>query len=197
MRKLETIYLIHHSHTDIGYTHDQPVVWEMERRFIDAAIDSCEQHLDHDDDHAFRWVVETIAPLLYWLDHSTDHQIERFFRLEKAKRIEVMGMFVHLTPLADTAELIEMFQPIRHLRQDYGMTIRHAMDCDVNGQNWGLVDILLDSGIEAFSMAINQHAGGAPFQRPNVFNWQGPSNRQIAAFNGWVYAMGDHIRIAR
>src|SRR5260221_6455657 len=108
-----------------------------------------------------------------------------------------MGIFFHITPLADTAELIEMFQPIRHLRQDYGMTIRHAMDCDVNGQNWGLVDILLDSGIEAFSMAINQHAGGAPFQRPNVFRWQGPSDRQISAFNGWVYAMGDDMRIGR
>src|SRR5215470_4091869 len=105
MDSLETIYLIHHSHTDIGFTHDQPVVWEMERRFLDAAIDAGEQHLDHDGDHAFRWVVETIVPLLYWLDHSTDRQIERFLHLERAKRIEVMGMFAHITPLADTTEL--------------------------------------------------------------------------------------------
>src|SRR6266852_3974663 len=120
--KLETIYLVHHSHTDIGYTHDQPILWELERRFIDAAIDACERQMDQDDsaDHAFRWVVETFGPLLHWLEHSSDRQIERFLRLERSKRIEVMGMFVHITPLADTAELVEMFQPIRRLRQDYG-----------------------------------------------------------------------------
>jgi alpha-mannosidase len=197
MKSLDTIYLIHHSHTDIGYTHDQPVVWEMERRFIDAAIDACEQHLDHDGDHAFRWVVETIVPLLYWIEHSSDRQVERFLKLERSRRIEVMGMFAHITPLADTAELVEMCQPIYRLRREYGLTIRHAMDCDVNGQNWGLVDVLLDAGIEGFSMAINQHAGGAPFQRPNVFQWEGPSGRCIPAFNGWVYAMGDDMRIGR
>ncbi len=196
-RTLETIYLVHHSHTDIGYTHDQPILWELQRRFIDAAIDACELHADHDGDHAFRWVVETVAPLLSWLEQSSDRQIERFLELERAKRIEVMGMFAHITPLVDTAELVEMFQPIRRLRQDYGMTIRHAMDCDVNGQNWGLVDVLLDAGIEGFSMAINQHAGGAPFQRPNVFKWEGPDGRQIPAYNGWPYSMGDHMQIGR
>lgn len=196
-KTLETIYLVHHSHTDIGYTHDQPILWELQRRFIDAAIDACELHLDHDGDHAFRWVVETMGPLLHWLDHSSDRQIERFLRLEKLNRIEVMGMFAHITPLVDTAELVEMFQPLRRLRQDYGMTIRHAMDCDVNGQNWGLVDVLLDAGIEGFSMAINQHAGGAPLQRPNLFHWEGPDGRRIPTFNGWAYSTGDDMGIGR
>ena len=34
---LETICLYRHSHTDIGYTHDQPVVLELHTRFIDEA----------------------------------------------------------------------------------------------------------------------------------------------------------------
>ena len=59
---LETLYLLHHSHTDIGFTQDQPILWEMERRFIDMAIDAAERHADHDGDHAFKWVVETMAP---------------------------------------------------------------------------------------------------------------------------------------
>jgi alpha-mannosidase len=197
MTNLDTLYLIHHSHTDIGYTHDQPVVWEMERRFIDAAIDACEQHLDHDGDHAFRWNVETVAPLLHWFQHSTDHQIERFLRLERLKRIDVMAMFVNITPLADTAELIEMFQPLRMLRKDYGLTIRSGMNCDVNGQNWGLVDILLDAGIEGFAMAINQHAGGAPLRRPNVFWWQAPSGRKLLTFNNWHYMTGNELQIGQ
>ena len=34
------------------------------------------------------------------------------------------------------------------------------MNCDVNGENWPLVDLLLDLGIEGFTMAINTHFGG-------------------------------------
>ncbi len=197
MPNIDTIHLIHHSHTDIGYTHDQPVVWEMERRFIDAAIDACEQHLDHDGPHAFRWNVETVAPLLHWFQHSTDHQIERFLRLERMKRIDVMAMFVHITPLADTAELVEMLQSLCALRKDYGLTIRSGMNCDVNGQNWGLVDILLDAGIEGYAMAINQHAGGAPLRRPNVFWWEAPSGRRLLTFNNWHYMTGNEMQIGQ
>ena len=48
------------------------------------SLDACERHADHDGPHAFKWVVETVAPLLYWLDHSSDRQVERFQALEKA-----------------------------------------------------------------------------------------------------------------
>src|SRR5690606_10358228 len=53
--------------------------------------------------------------------------------------------------------------------------------------NWPLVDVLLDAGVESFSMAINEHFGGAPFIRPNAFWWEGPSGRRILAWNGWGY----------
>ena len=64
------------------------------------------------------------------------------------------------------------------------------MNCDVNGENWPLVDLLLDMGIEGFTMAINTHFGGAPLNRPDVFWWQGPSGRKILAYNGWPYDTG-------
>ncbi|MBA3872036.1 MAG: hypothetical protein H0X30_23060 [Anaerolineae bacterium] len=194
MPPLETIYLIHHSHTDIGYTYDQPILWEMDRRFIDEAIDLCEQY-DDTEDHAYRWNIETVAPLLYWLKHSSDKQIERLVKLEKARRIEIAGMYANMTPLVDSAEWIELMQPLHGLRKDYGFTIRNAMNCDVNGHNWTLTDALLDAGITGFSMAINEHSGGAPLNRPNLFKWQAPSGRTLNTLNGWHYVMGNFMKI--
>ncbi len=184
---LEEIWILHHSHTDIGFTQEQPVLWEMQRRFIDMAIDACEGHADHDEPHAFKWVVETTAPLLYWLEHSPDRQIQRFQALERAGRIEVGGAFLNVTPLADAADHAEMLQHVARLRRDYGFTITHAQNADVNGHNWPLVETLLDAGIESFSMAINFHYGGYPFERPNLFHWQGPSGRSIPTLNNWCY----------
>ena len=190
MSKVHTLYFIHHSHTDIGYTHDQPIVFDLHGRFLDEALGLADQYSDREGDGAFRWTVETTYVLYRWLQQASARQIERFKALERAGRIEVTGMFANLTPLLDTDQLMETFQLLRPLRDDFGFTIRHAMNCDVNGENWPLVDLLLDLGIEGFTMAINTHFGGAPMQRPNVFWWEGPSGRKILAYNGWPYDTG-------
>ncbi|WP_420640749.1 glycosyl hydrolase-related protein [Candidatus Leptofilum sp.] len=197
MPRIDTIYFIHHSHTDIGYTHDQPIVWDLQERFIDQAIDCAEAWAGSESDGAFRWTVESTAVLHQWLQHTTSTQIDRFMALERAGRIEVTAMLANLTPLVDTDQLIESLQLLRRLRHDYGCTIRHAMNCDVNGHNWPLVDVLLDVGIEAFSMAVNPHYGGAPLQRPNAFWWQGSSGRKLLTWNGWLYIAGKRFGIGQ
>jgi alpha-mannosidase len=197
MTKIETIYFIHHSHTDIGYTHDQPIVWELHSRFIDQALNLAEQYADHDSDGTFRWTVETTAVLKRWLARASTRDIERFQAMERAGRIEVTGMFANLTPLLDTDQLLESFQILRSLRNDYGFNIEHAMNCDVNGENWSLVDLLLDVGIKGFTMAINTHFGGAVQPRPYPFLWQGPTGRSIPVHNGWPYDKGWREGIGR
>lgn len=192
---VETIYLIHHSHTDVGYTHDQPIVWELHRRFIDEAIDLCERSADRDGDDAFRWTVETTGVLMSWLSAASDRQIERFVRLARAGRIEVTAMLANLTPLYDVDQLIESFAPVRRIRHDLGLPVDYAMNSDVNGQNWPLVDALLDLGIRGFSMAINTHFGGALDNQPCAFHWVGPSGRSILAWNGWSYGLARGLGI--
>lgn len=190
MTKVETVYLIHHSHTDIGYTHDQPIVWDLHGRFIEEAVRLASKYAGSTTDGAFRWTVENTGVLEEWLKHATPEMTQQFVELEKAGRIEVTGMFANLTPLLDTDELIESLQPVGRLREKYGFTITHAMNCDVNGEAWPLVDLLLDAGIEGFTMAINTHSGGAPLHRPDVFWWEGPSGRKVLAYNGWPYDTG-------
>ena len=58
--KIHTIYFVHHSHTDIGYTQDQPIVWEMQSRFIDEAIMMAEKYQAHDTKGAFKWTVKRL-----------------------------------------------------------------------------------------------------------------------------------------
>ncbi|MBS3933163.1 MAG: hypothetical protein KGZ35_02315 [Truepera sp.] len=197
MPEIQTIYLIHHSHTDIGYTVDQPILWDLATRFIDEALKLADRYADHEGDGAFRWTVETTATLQAWLRYASSRDIARLQALERAGRIEITGMLAHLTPLVDTDQLIESLQFVRTLREDYGFTVRHAMHCDVNGVNWPFVDVLLDCGIEGFTMAINSHFGGPMAPRPYPFLWQGPSGRSLPVFNGWPYDKGWREGIGR
>jgi hypothetical protein len=190
MSNIHTLYLVHHSHTDVGYTSDQPIVWDLHTRFLDEAIDLAEKYANHQSDGAFRWTVETTEVLRRWLERASPTDVERLVALERAGRIEVMGMFANITPLFDADQLVESLQAIGWLRRAYGFTIRHAMNCDVNGENWPLVDLLLDAGVEGFTMAINTHFGGALTPRPSAFWWQGPSGRRILTYCGWSYDRG-------
>lgn len=195
MAQVDTIQLVNHCHTDIGYTHDQPVLWDLQRRFIDDALSVVERDVGEDGADAFHWTVETTAPLLHWLETASEGQIERLQEFERAGRIEITGMLANITPLYGPAQTVETLRPVQRLRDEYDFEIKYAMNCDVNGQNWPLVDALLDTGIEGFSMAINEHFGGAPLERPKVFRWEAPSGRELLALNGYHYSTGMQLGI--
>lgn len=78
---IHRILLVHHTHTDIGYTHSQPVVWRLHRQFIDDAIQLCERTSGLDPASRVRWTCEVTSTLVDWLSHAEPEQIARFRRL--------------------------------------------------------------------------------------------------------------------
>lgn len=203
---LATIYLVHHTHTDIGFTHEQPVVMDLHAQFIDQAIESCERTADYPVGSKLKWTCETVGPLLHWLKRRPDRQIQRFVDLEKRGLIEVTGMFAVMSQCSSHESIYRQFYPVDRLRKDYGLSISSAMQCDINGHSWGMVEALLDCGFDGFSMAINETFGRAAFQRqrPNGLYWEGASGQKILTWNGLHYDSnnyfgfpGDRERIAR
>ena len=64
MSRIQTLYLIHHSHTDIGYTHDQPVVLDLHERFITTALNLADRDADPPapEPSAGRWRTPSSSP---------------------------------------------------------------------------------------------------------------------------------------
>ncbi|MDB5531028.1 MAG: glycoside hydrolase family 38 [Devosia sp.] len=185
---INEILFVHHSHTDIGYTHPQPVVMELHRRFIDEALDIAERTQDYPDDSRFRWTCEVTGITMDWWKHAATHDRDRFLAAVKRGQFEVAGMGWHMTPLMDHGMVVDVLKAIQFFR-DLGIPVRSAMNTDVNGLPWGVVDALLDHGITGISMAINEHYGHALKPWPRAFNWEAPGGRTITAYNGFIYGV--------
>ena len=55
---IKEILLLHHTHTDIGYTSPQPVIFELHKRYIEQAIELAERNASNDSNCQFKWTFE-------------------------------------------------------------------------------------------------------------------------------------------
>ena len=193
MKQLKEILVLHHSHLDVGYTHSQPILWELQREYIDLALDLLDDTADWPAISQPKWTCEVISPVMKWLQTASEKDVARFTRYLRQGRLGISAMQYNTTPLCTAEQLIRQMVPARELRQRLGIKLNTLHQHDVNGLPWPMVDLMLDSGIELLVMAVNIHLGGAVRPRPGVFRWQGPSGRSILVMNGNHYTMFDQV----
>ena len=71
---IKEILLLHHTHTDIGYTSPQPVIFEIHKRFIEQAIDLAEQEQYNKKFNQFKWTCEVTGITLDWWKNTSNQQ---------------------------------------------------------------------------------------------------------------------------
>ncbi len=187
MKKISKILLINHTHTDLGYTHSQPVVWRLHRDIIHSALDLCEATANRPAPSRLRWTCEVTSTLEDWLGQASEEDIERFRSLVKSGQMGAGAFFFNMTPMLGAADLDRSLQPALRLRESLGLPFRMAINHDVNGLPWAVVSHLLDHGVDSLMMGINPHFGGHPLERPLIFDWEGPDGRTIRTFNSEHY----------
>ncbi|MFC2102546.1 glycoside hydrolase family 38 C-terminal domain-containing protein, partial [Bacteroidota bacterium] len=173
-----TIYLVQHTHTDIGYTRPQTEILPEHLRYIDYALDFCDQTDNYPEDARFRWTCETTWPVREYLKTRPEAQIERLRKRVQEGRIEIAGLFLNSSDLADEASVASSLQPIRLIRE-HGMPVKAAMQNDINGVPWCLVDYLSGAGVEYLNMAENTHRAHKPFDKPTTFWWESQAGNRI------------------
>lgn len=190
---IKEILLLHHSHLDVGYTHTQPIVWELQREFIDLALKLLDDTKNFPEHAKPKWTIEVTSQIMHWLKTASEEDANKIQKYINEGRVGISGFQYNTTPLANSESLIRQLQDIKFLREKFGIQIKTVNQHDVNGIPWTAVDLMLDAGIELFIMAVNRHLGGHVVTRPSIFRWRGPSGREILVMNGAHYTMFDQL----
>jgi hypothetical protein len=184
------IYLVQHSHTDIGYTRPQSEILAEQMRYIDYALDYCDNTDSLPDYARFRWTCESSWVTREYMRSRPSSQIERFRKRIKEGRIEVTGMFANMAEIADENIMFDFLKPLGELKKE-GIPVKLAMQNDVNGIAWCMPDYFKNSGIKYLIMGINETRSILPFDKPTCFWWESPAGERLLAFRGDHYMTGN------
>lgn len=189
MGKIREIWCMHHSHLDIGYTHPQPMLLELQGDYIEQAIALCEKTRDYPEEAQFKWTCEATYPVTRWMEKASPQMAKRFIKLIGEKRISVAALPMHTTPGCTGEQMLAMMKNLDGLRDKLNAPIDTAINHDVNGQPWPMSQLLLNSNVSFYMTGINIHFGGIPFQRPCAFWWETPDGRRLLSFVGEHYSL--------
>jgi hypothetical protein len=176
-----TLYLLHHTHLDIGYTHTQDEVEQLQMRYLREIGEHIEASATQPEEAHFTWLPEGLWPVESYLAAATDAERATLLDQVRAGSLGLDGLYGNaLTALYSEEEILALLGYARRLRRDEGLPIDSAMLSDVPGATWGLVPALAHSGIRYISMGPNvgHRVGWTRLWDDKPFWWVSPSGEE-------------------
>jgi hypothetical protein len=175
------IYILPHSHMDIGYTDLQPATLRRHQEYLEQGLQLAEKTASYPKDARFKWNVESLYEIDGWLKTASPEKIAAF---KKAVKDGVLGLDAlydnELTGLCRPEELVAYLDAAHRIGKAYHLPLDAAMISDVPGYTWGLVSVLAQAGVKYFSWGPNggDHVGAAHEWDMKPFYWESPSGKE-------------------
>ena len=150
------IHLVHHSHTDIGYSHLQAEVETIQNNNIWKALELIDRTKDYPEDSRFVWNVESLWAVENFLSIASEQDKQRFIAAVKAGSIALSANYANiLTGLCTPEEMHWIVEYSDSLEKRYRTPITMAMQTDIPGMSWSMVDAYAAHGIRHLSQGPN------------------------------------------
>lgn len=187
-----SVYLFHHSHTDIGYTELQSRVARNHVEYLDSVIKYCRETDGYPDDAKFRWNIEVAWVLENFIRTRPESDVQALVNLIRSGRVELSALYLQVSDCFAHEEIARSVDAAREFARRYGFELRSAMNDDVNGFAWSLPQVFRQAGVRFFASGINETRSRAPLRRPNAFWWESPDGSRILHWNGEHYLFGNY-----
>lgn len=185
---IRKVYVVHHSHTDIGYT-------DLQERVIDTQVDYIRtvlKMMEQPEYAAFRWNCETLFCVEAFLKTATPAEQQKFWALAAAGKIGISANYLNFNDLADSEVLGRRLKHWSARFAAENAPMRTAMMADINGISMGQRDAMLNNGVEFLFTNIHCHHGMYPLhQNQNAYFWENAAGKRLLVWNGEHYNLGN------
>ena len=135
---IQTMYIVHHSHTDVGYTDLQERVIHAQAGYIRTVL----QIMRKPENSDFRWNCETWFCVEEFLKDAAPDERAEFFRLVREGRIGLSATYLNFCDLVDSRVLGHRLDAMCGLLRENDIRPATAMIADINGISMGQRDAL-------------------------------------------------------
>ncbi len=192
MRKWE-IHLVHQTHLDIGYTHTQEDVLKRQVEYLKKVLVFIKENEKRPETDRFKWHPEGMWAVEEFLRTQPASVCREFIERTRERSIHIDALYAQaMTGAYSEEELFELIGAAARYGRRHRVTVNSAMQTDVPGYTWGIVNALAHHGIKYMSAGPNWgHRVGHTFELADQpFYWESPcgKNRILLWVSGRPYS---------
>lgn len=193
------VFVIHHSHTDIGYTERQDKIIRYHYDFIRQAIDILDAIHEGGEQQwdGFVWQCENYWQVENFYSMAEEAYKKKFEYYVSTGEIGLSGNYLNMTELVSEAALDEALGRMEAYGNAVGHPIISGMCADINGMAWGYGEALYRHGVRSFYSCLHPHHGMFPlYKKVMPFYWETPEGNRLLVWNGDHYHLGNEMFLA-
>ena len=164
-----TVYLLPHSHVDIGYTHRQDDVVKRQWQNIETALELASKTASYPEGARFKWNAEVLWAVDAYLRQAPPEKQQRFVDAVRSGQIGLDALYGNeLTGLCRPEELVRLMQWGVTIGRRCGVKVESAMISDVPGLTWGTVAACAQAGVNTSPWVSTSSTAAAPSRRGKI-----------------------------
>jgi glycosyl hydrolase family 38 len=162
---LKKIFLVHHTHMDIGYTDLPLEVMDQQLNHLDRALSLCRQ------DDNFYWTIESAYLVRDYLRNRPEICKNELIHALKSGRMELQAFETQpLTELLSADELLNCVEYSVELGKTYGFEVKSAMINDIGGYAGRMPSVLESHGVKYLTAGVGGFQAHLPWaDLPHLF----------------------------
>ena len=176
---IKKIYLVHHTHFDIGFTDLAEEVLSQQLFYLDQGIRYCEK------DPEYHWTIESGYLVRQYLENRPEEMQKRLIRLLQNGQMEV-GAF-EMQTLTEPASFAELLANLKHpveLGAKYNYPVETVILDDIGGFAGELPRFMNEAGLRYFIAGVGVFQTELPWaDLPHAFYMKSKSGGRILVWN--------------